>query len=88
LPDPELGEIVAAAVVPAKGATPAEGDLKAALREILSSFKIPRCIVFVSHDDVPRTATGKVRLSELAELIASNIDPQLDHATSGSSKNR
>lgn len=72
LPDPELGEIVAAAVVPTAGAVPTEGDLRAALRETLSSFKVPRRIVFVTHDDVPRTPTGKVRLFDLAELIASH----------------
>jgi len=71
LPHPESGEIVAAAVVPAPDAAPTEDGLRAALRDRLSSFKIPRRIVFVSHDDVPRTATGKVRLFDLAELIAS-----------------
>ncbi|HVJ95651.1 MAG TPA: class I adenylate-forming enzyme family protein [Acidimicrobiia bacterium] len=69
LPDPTLGEIVAAAVVPAEGATPSEDSLKSALRTTLSSFKIPRSIVFITHDDVPRTTTGKVRLFELADLI-------------------
>lgn len=87
LPDPELGEIVAAAVVPAKGAAPSEGGLRAALRETLSSFKVPRRIVFVSHDEVPRTETGKVRLFDLAEFIASHIDPELDRAASGTSGN-
>ena len=70
LPDPELGEIVAAAVVPARGQRPERGGLRAALREPLSSFKIPRRIVFITHDDVPRTPTGKVRLFELAELVS------------------
>ena len=42
LPDPELGEIVAAAVVPAPGANPTEAGIKAALRETLSRFKVPR----------------------------------------------
>jgi acyl-CoA synthetase (AMP-forming)/AMP-acid ligase II len=73
LPDRERGEIVAAAVVPAAGASPTEGGLQAALRDRLSSFKIPRRIVFISHDDVPRTATGKVQLFDLADLIASRL---------------
>lgn len=74
LPDPEIGEIVAAAVVPAHGAFPAEDDLRVALRQTLSSFKVPRRIVFITHDDVPRTPTGKVRLFELADLIVSHLD--------------
>ncbi|ORA08359.1 class I adenylate-forming enzyme family protein [Mycobacterium arosiense] len=81
LPDPDLGEILAAAVVPATGATPSEDKLKAALRETLSSFKVPRRIVFVSHDDVPRTATGKVLLFELAEFIGSHIGLKPDRTT-------
>jgi len=74
LPDAERGEILTAAVIPASGATTDEDKLKAALRETLSSFKVPRRIVFISHDDVPRTATGKVRLFQLAELIGARLD--------------
>jgi len=72
LPDAELGEMVAAAVVPAPGATPTADELRAALRERLSSFKIPRRIVFITDDEVPRTTTGKVRLDELPGLIESH----------------
>jgi acyl-CoA synthetase (AMP-forming)/AMP-acid ligase II len=70
LPDPDLGQMVAAAIVPAPGAELNEVALKAALRETLSSYKTPRRIVFITHDDVPRTATGKLKLFELAEMIA------------------
>jgi acyl-CoA synthetase (AMP-forming)/AMP-acid ligase II len=73
LPDAALGEMVVAAVVPCGGAEPTEEGLKTALRERLSSFKVPRRIVFISHDDVPRTATGKLRLVDLAALIASRL---------------
>ncbi len=84
LPDAELGEMVAAAVVPTRDANPTADDLKAALRERLSSFKVPRRIVFITHDDVPRTATGKVRLLDLAGLIASRLaaEQALDQETS------
>ena len=70
LPDAELGEIVAAAVIPVQGKVPTEDGLRRHCAEPLSSFKVPRRIVFIAHDDVPRTPTGKVRLYELAELIA------------------
>jgi acyl-CoA synthetase (AMP-forming)/AMP-acid ligase II len=72
VPDAELGEMVVAAVVPAKGAAPTEDDLRSALRDRISGFKIPRRIVFITDDDVPRTTTGKVRLGELADLIESH----------------
>ncbi len=74
LPDPEYNVIVAAAVVPAAGAHPTEEGLKAALRDALSSFKIPRRIVFIRQDDVPVTQTGKIKLFEAADLIARHLD--------------
>jgi acyl-CoA synthetase (AMP-forming)/AMP-acid ligase II len=73
LPDPDLGQAVAAAIVPAPGATLSEEALKSALRQTLSSYKVPRRIVFIGHDDVPRTATGKLKLFELADMIAARI---------------
>jgi acyl-CoA synthetase (AMP-forming)/AMP-acid ligase II len=82
LPDPKLGERVVAAVVPAKGATPTEDSLKAALRDSLSSYKIPRDIVFISAEDVPRTSTGKIKLSEVAEMIAARIGKSTSATTS------
>jgi acyl-CoA synthetase (AMP-forming)/AMP-acid ligase II len=71
LPDLEFGEVVAAAVVPAKSTFPTEESLRAALRETLSSYKVPRRIVFIAEGEIPRTATGKLKLHELGELIAS-----------------
>lgn len=73
LPDPELGQRVVAAVVPAPGTAPTEDSLRAALRGTLSSYKIPRDIVFISPEDVPRTSTGKIRLSEVADMIDARI---------------
>jgi acyl-CoA synthetase (AMP-forming)/AMP-acid ligase II len=74
LPDPELGQRVVAAVVPAKGAAPTDESIRSALRAVLSSYKIPREIVFISHDDVPRTTTGKIKLFELAGMVAARIE--------------
>jgi acyl-CoA synthetase (AMP-forming)/AMP-acid ligase II len=73
LPDPELGQRVVAAVVPVKGAAPTDESLKAALRGVLSSYKIPREIIFITHDDIPRTTTGKIKLFELAGMVAARI---------------
>ena len=71
LDDAEFGQIVAAAVLPAPGASPSAESLRSALREELSSYKVPRKIVFLTHEDeVPRTATGKIKLHELGALIA------------------
>jgi acyl-CoA synthetase (AMP-forming)/AMP-acid ligase II len=73
LPDPELGQRVVAAIVPAKDTAPTEESLRAGLRRVLSSYKIPREIVFITHDDVPRTTTGKIKLFELAGMVAARI---------------
>ena len=69
LPDPEVGQLVVAAVVPAEGAHPTEEELKAALREKLSSYKIPRRIVVISAEDVQWTPSNKIKLVEMGELI-------------------
>lgn len=73
LPDAEFGQRVAAAVVPAPGTSPSPKGLRNSLRASLSSYKVPRDIVFVAVDDIPRTATGKLKLFELADLIAARL---------------
>jgi acyl-CoA synthetase (AMP-forming)/AMP-acid ligase II len=74
LPDEDYGKIVAAAVVPVAGVTPTPEGLRSALRERLSSYKVPRSIVFIEESDIPRTATGKVKLSETAAMIAARLE--------------
>jgi hypothetical protein len=32
---------------------------------------VPKRIVFIAEEDIPRTATGKLKLHELGELILS-----------------
>jgi acyl-CoA synthetase (AMP-forming)/AMP-acid ligase II len=73
LPDAELGQRVVAAVIAKPGSSPTEEGLKTALRGTLSSYKVPRQIVFIGPDDVPRTATGKIRLFDLADAISARL---------------
>lgn len=70
LDDEAFGQIVAAAVVPAAGTLPDAEPLRQALRDTLSSYKVPRHIVFVTEEEIPRTTTGKLKLHELAQLIS------------------
>jgi acyl-coenzyme A synthetase/AMP-(fatty) acid ligase len=56
-------------VVPAAGANPSAESLQQALRSEISSYKVPRVIVFIKEDDIPRTDTGKIKLHELGRLI-------------------
>jgi acyl-CoA synthetase (AMP-forming)/AMP-acid ligase II len=73
LPDPDAGQIVVAAVVPAEGRHPTEESLKAALRNLVSSYKVPRRIVLISAEEVPWTPSNKIKLGEVAAMIGERI---------------
>ena len=74
LPHPEMGQLVVAGVVPKEGQTPSEDYLKAELRKSLSSFKVPRHIVILDADEVQWTPSNKVKLNEMADVIAGKIE--------------
>jgi acyl-CoA synthetase (AMP-forming)/AMP-acid ligase II len=74
LPDAVRGQVVAAAVVPRPGVSLDAERLRAALHERLSAFKVPVHIVFLAEDEVPWTASHKVRVSALAQLIEGRVN--------------
>jgi len=65
IPDADLGEVVAAAVVLQPGAALDQARLIAALGSALARFKLPRKVVFL--DELPRNAMGKVQKNSLRE---------------------
>jgi long-chain acyl-CoA synthetase len=68
LPDRDLGEIVAAVVVPAAGASVTADELRAHARRQLAAFKVP-AVVVLRDSPLPRNATGKSLKRQLrAEL--------------------
>ena len=70
LDDEVRDQIVAAALVLEEGRSLTVGDVRDALSERLSTYKVPRVVVFLdSIDDVPTTPSMKVRKPELAALI-------------------
>ncbi len=69
IPHADLGEAVAAAVVPEDGAPLDEKQLLAALQPLLARFKLPRKVVFV--DALPRNAMGKVQKNVLRDTYCS-----------------
>ncbi len=75
IPDDEYGEAVHAVIQPQPGATPAEADVKAYLREQLSGFKVPRTIDFQS--DLPREDSGKIFKRKLREPFWANRDSRI-----------
>jgi fatty-acyl-CoA synthase len=63
IPDETWGEVGLAIVVPAPGAPEDADAVRAALRERLAGFKVPKQVEFV--DELPKTATGKIRKPDL-----------------------
>jgi len=58
VPDPDWGERVCAAVVPAAGAAPTPGEIRAFAKERLAPWKVPKDVRVVA--ELPRNAMGKV----------------------------
>ncbi|MDH3448334.1 MAG: AMP-binding protein [Gammaproteobacteria bacterium] len=69
-PDDKWGESVQAAVVRRAGVDVADTELIAWARERLAGFKVPREIVFLEADEMPRNATGKILHRVLRETLA------------------
>lgn len=68
------GTVVAAAVVP-RGESLLNGEsLRAQLRDRLSTYKVPKFIWVAAKSDLPFTATGKVKKSELARQLSGLLE--------------
>ena len=71
VPDPEMGESVAAFVQPAPGAVPGpelEQEIIAFVKSKIAGFKAPRTVRFV--DSLPRSEAGKLMKTELKAKYA------------------
>jgi HIP---CoA ligase len=75
VPDPRLGEVARAYVIPKPGAAPTAEQIIAWCRERLANFKVPRSVIFVST--LPRNASGKVLRRELRAGASSGLAGQL-----------
>ena len=69
LPDAVKGEVIVAVAVPREGHFIDSHELLARLRGDLSAYKVPKQIVAMSQDDIPRTANGKPLKPRLKELL-------------------
>ena len=80
MPDPRLGEEVAAAVVLRPGGLAGERALQDFVAQTLAPFKVPRRILIV--DEIPKGPTGKVQRIGLADRLglAAIAGPPADHA--------
>jgi fatty-acyl-CoA synthase len=66
-PDPILGEVPVAFIVPFPGRTIGTGDVLQLFAGRLAAYKHPRRIIFL--DSLPRTSLGKVNKGELRRVI-------------------
>jgi long-chain acyl-CoA synthetase len=68
IPDPMWGEVVAAVIVPAEGASITEDDVIAFARDSMASYKKPHHVWFV--ETLPTSAYGKVLKRELRKQFS------------------
>jgi acyl-CoA synthetase (AMP-forming)/AMP-acid ligase II len=69
LPHPSRGQVVAAVVVPRRGAILTAEKVVAHARGQLSSFKVPAVVRVLDEDELPMLPTGKVDRQALAGLL-------------------
>ena len=73
LPDPVKGQLVAAAIVLNHDASLDEETTRERLRADLSSYKIPRFVLFFDKSALPFTDSGKIEKKKLAALLAEQL---------------
>lgn len=77
LPDKERGQIVVAGVIPREGETLDFAAIEAEMRSRLSSYKVPRLYVEMSHDDVPMLHSNKVSRRMIEKLLAERLGREI-----------
>ncbi|MCC5859981.1 MAG: AMP-binding protein [Ectothiorhodospiraceae bacterium] len=63
-PDARWGEVPVAFVVPEDRGL-SEDDVLACCRDRIASYKLPKQVLFVGQDELPRSTTGKIKRHEL-----------------------
>jgi acyl-CoA synthetase (AMP-forming)/AMP-acid ligase II len=69
VPDEIKGEAVVAVVSAAQGSELDPESLRLALREAISPYKVPQSITVLTHEDIPRTASGKPIKPKLRQML-------------------
>lgn len=69
VPDPVHDEVLAAVIVPKRGAALSEKEIGEFCRKSLAAYKVPRLIRFVSEEELPLTTTGKLQKNRLASTF-------------------
>jgi acyl-CoA synthetase (AMP-forming)/AMP-acid ligase II len=72
-PDRRWGEVPVAFVVKANAALTAE-DVVNACRGKIADYKLPKDVIFIKDEELPRSTTGKVKRHELEQILDSTPD--------------
>jgi fatty-acyl-CoA synthase len=73
IPHDTLGEMVVACVVAEEGVALDERRVRAFVSEHLSSYKVPRRVLFLAESDLQLTASNKIKTAQLRELAARRL---------------
>jgi acyl-CoA synthetase (AMP-forming)/AMP-acid ligase II len=73
VPHDTLGEVVVACIVPESGAGLDERAIRAFAARSLSSYKVPRRVIFLAESEVALTGSNKVKTAALRELVARRL---------------
>jgi acyl-CoA synthetase (AMP-forming)/AMP-acid ligase II len=73
VPHDTLGEMVVACIVPESGAGLDEGAIRTFAARSLSSYKVPRRVIFLAESEVALTGSNKVKTAALRELVARRL---------------
>ncbi len=65
VPDDLLGELVVTCIVPHDGADLTEDAVRAAAKEKLASFKVPRRVLFFDESELELTGSAKIKTADL-----------------------
>ena len=68
VPHDTLGEMVVACIVPEAGVSLDEDTVRTFVAKRLSSYKVPRRVLFMQEGDLTMTGSSKVKLAPLREL--------------------
>jgi len=73
VPHDTLGELVVACIVPESGADLDESAIRAFAARSLSSYKVPRRVIFLAESEVALTGSNKVKTAALREMVAQRL---------------
>jgi fatty-acyl-CoA synthase len=76
VPDELLGELVVACIVLQDGASLSAGDIRRFVKERLSSYKVPRRVLFFDEGELELTGSAKIKTSELRAMAARRLETE------------